>query len=75
MDLGAVVINGYSAFTKAPVLLEPHYQIVLYHMQDTHYGSFTPRQRCIRSILQPQSTGLSATSAVSVLEFIAESHL
>ena len=27
-NLGAMVMNGYSAFSKAPVLLEPHRQIV-----------------------------------------------
>ncbi len=31
MDLEAMAMNGYSAFLKAPVLLEPHYQIVLRH--------------------------------------------
>ena len=28
VDLGAIVIKGYSAFPKAPALLEPHHQIV-----------------------------------------------
>ena len=28
MDLGVMVMKGYSAFLKAPVLLEPDYQIV-----------------------------------------------
>ena len=28
VDLGAMPMKGYSAFPKAPVLLEPHYQIV-----------------------------------------------
>ena len=28
VDLGAMVMKGYSAFPKAPVLLEPHHQIV-----------------------------------------------
>ena len=28
VDLGEIAIKGYSAFPKAPALLEPHYQIV-----------------------------------------------
>ena len=28
VDLGAMVMKGYSAFLKAPALLEPHDQIV-----------------------------------------------
>ena len=28
VDLGAMVMKGYSAFSKAPALLEPHHQIV-----------------------------------------------
>ena len=28
VDLGAMAMNGYSAFSKAPALLEPHHQIV-----------------------------------------------
>ena len=28
VDLGVMAIKGYSAFPKAPALLEPHHQIV-----------------------------------------------
>ena len=28
VDLGAMAMKGYSAFPKAPALLEPHHQIV-----------------------------------------------
>ena len=28
VDLGALAMKGYSAFSKAPALLEPHHQIV-----------------------------------------------
>ena len=28
VDLGAIAMKGYSAFPKAPVLLEPHHQSV-----------------------------------------------
>ena len=31
-------MKGYSAFPKAPALLEPHHQIVYCHIQDTHRG-------------------------------------
>ena len=32
VDLGAIAIKGYSVFPKAPALLEPHHQIVKYHI-------------------------------------------
>ncbi len=40
--LGAMAIKGYSTFPKALALLEPHYQIILCHIQDNHWGSLTP---------------------------------
>ena len=42
VDLGAMVMKGYSAFPKAPALLEPHHQIVKCHIQDTRWrgGSY-----------------------------------
>ena len=56
--LGAMAINGYSAFPKTPALLEPHHQIVQCHIQDTRYGGgLTPLQRYSQCILQPQLTG------------------
>ena len=42
VDLGAMAIKGYSSFTKAPALLEPHHQIVWCHIQDTHWGRSYP---------------------------------
>ena len=36
MDIGAM--KGYSAFSKAPALLEPCHQIVKCHIQDTRWG-------------------------------------
>ena len=30
-------MTGYSAFPKAPVLLEPQHQIVSCHIQDSHW--------------------------------------
>ena len=38
--LGRMPIKGYSVFPKDPALLEPHHQIVLCHIQDTHWESF-----------------------------------
>ena len=38
VELGAMAMKGYSAFPKAPALLEPHHQIVLCHIQDTCCG-------------------------------------
>ena len=35
VDLGTMAMKGYSAFPKAPALLEPHHQIVECHIQDT----------------------------------------
>ena len=51
VDLGAMAMKGYSAFTKAPALLEPHHQIVQCHLQDIRWGGcLTPLQRRSRSI-------------------------
>ena len=57
VDLGAMAMKRYSAFPKAPALLEPHHQIVKCHIQDTRWGGHTPLQRSSRCILQPQPTG------------------
>ena len=37
LDMGVKAIKGYSTFPKAPEL-EPHDQIVLCHILDTHLG-------------------------------------
>ena len=42
VDLGEMAIKGYSAFSKAPALLEPHHQIVWCHNQDTRWGGSYP---------------------------------
>ena len=52
-----MAIKGYSKFLKALALLEPHHQIVLCHIQDTHWGwGLTPLQRSSLYFLQPQPT-------------------
>ena len=42
VDLRAMTVNGYSAFSKAPALLEPYNQIVLCYTQDTRWGGSEP---------------------------------
>ena len=64
VDLRAMAMKRYSAFPKAPALLEPHYQIVKCYIQDTRWGSY-PLQRCSRCILLPQPTGLYLFSVYS----------
>ena len=57
VDLAVMAMKRYSAFPKAPLLLEPHHQIVWCHIQDTRcWEGFTPLQRCSRCILQFQPT-------------------
>ena len=41
MDQGAMAMKGYSAFPKAPALLEPHHQIVKYRIQNTRWAVLT----------------------------------
>ena len=57
VDLGAMAIKGYSAFPKAPALLEPHHQIFSVIIRTLMGGDLTPLQRSSRCILQPQPTG------------------
>ena len=58
VDLGAMVMEGYSAFLKTSALLKPHRQSVCCHIQDTHWvGCVIVLQRCNRCILQPQPIG------------------
>ena len=38
VDLEAMAMKGYLALPKATALLEPHHQIVLCHIKDTHCG-------------------------------------
>ena len=42
VDLGALAVKGYFAFSKAPAIQKPHHQIALCHTQDTRWrGSYT----------------------------------
>ena len=58
-----MAIKGYSAFPKAPALLEPQHQIVLCHIHDSRWweGDLTYLQRSNRCILQLQPTGQHTT--------------
>ena len=38
VNLGAMAMKGYTAFPKAPAILEPHHEIVLCHIQDACCG-------------------------------------
>ena len=35
VDLGVMAMKGYTAFAKVSPLLDPHYQMVYFHIQDT----------------------------------------
>ena len=68
VDLGAIAMKGYSAFPKAPVLLEPH--------QDTRWEEeLTPLQRSSRCILQPQPTGHLYMIKVYIYIYISNHHV
>ena len=51
--------DEYSAFLKAPALLDLYHQFVYCQIQDTRSRNSTPLQRCRRCIQQPLPTGLS----------------
>ena len=51
-------MKGYSAFSKAPALLEPHHQIVQCHIQDTHQGGVLPlRRKAVSVFYSPSRLG------------------
>ena len=53
-------MKEYSAFPKAPVLLEPCHQSVIFKTL-VGGGVLSPLQKCSQCILQPQLVGLSIT--------------
>ena len=57
VDLGVMVMKRYSAFPKAPALLEPHHQMVSCHIQET------PLQR--QFIQQPHVYTLGLDNCIS----------
>ena len=56
-DLAVMVRKGYSTLPKSPALLKPHTQMVLCHIQDTHWRHLALLQRSSLYTLQPQVTG------------------
>ena len=56
VDMGAITMNGFSAFPKASALLDPQHHIVYRHIQDTHSGCLSSLQRWSRCIQQPELT-------------------
>ena len=57
VNLGAMAMKEYSAFSKASVVLASLHQIVKCHIQDTRWGCLNPLQRSSLCSLQPQPTG------------------
>ena len=56
---GSIGNEGFSGFPNAPALLKPHHQIVLCHIQSTHWNwGITHLQRCSRYILLLRPTEL-----------------
>ena len=49
VDQGVIAVKEYSALPKAPALMEPHHQSVLYHIRTLVRG--------VLLIMQPQVTG------------------
>ena len=68
VNLGAMVMKGYSLFPKAPSILEPHQQIFLYYIQNTCWKSLTPLQKSSRCILQFQPTE-QYTKSFQIIQF------
>ena len=58
VDLGVMAMKSYSAFPKAPALLELYHLIVKCHIQGTCCEGFIHLPRCSWCILQPQPIGL-----------------
>ena len=81
VDLGAMAMKRYSAFPKAPALLEPHHQIVKCHIQDTCWRgvlplcreavgvSFSPSRLGNKTIKFPISTALFTQLNVKTVLF------
>ena len=59
VNLGAMAKKGYSAFPRAPVLLEPHHQIIQYHIQEIQcgWGVLPLCREAVSVFCKPQSIG------------------
>ena len=57
VDLGAMAIKGYSVFSKAPTLLEPHHQIVCVISWTLIGGDLLLRKEAIGVFYSPSRLG------------------
>ena len=62
VNLGEMAIREYSTFSKAPALLEPHHQIVQYHIQDIYW-----RKDAVGVFYSPSQLGHSSIWVWSVM--------
>ena len=64
VDPGVMAMKEYSAFPKAPVLLEPHHQIVYCHVLDTCWkrGGSYPSAK-----IQPMYSSATADWAEAIM--------
>ena len=71
VNLGAMAMKGCSTFPKAPALLEPQYQIVLYHIQDSHCrGSLSSAEKQSVYSTLPVNWAICDWSSNKILEVI-----
>ena len=57
VNLGEMAMKEYSAFPKAPVLLETHHQIVQCHNQDTRLGVPPLSKEAVGAFYRPSQLG------------------
>ena len=59
VDLRVIAMKRYSAFPKAPALLEPHHQVVQCHIQDTRLGILPLCRGAVSVFYSPSRLGNS----------------
>ena len=57
IDLWAMAMKGLSTFPKAPASLEPHFQIIYCHIQDTSWGIIPFCREAIGIFSRPNRLG------------------
>ena len=60
-------MKRYSAFPKAPVLLEPHHQIFYCYIQDTGRGGITPFREAVGVFYRLSHGVVRLSSALGVV--------
>ena len=75
VDEGAMAIKEYSAFPKAPLLLEPHHQIVKCHIHDTRcgWGSYPSLKK--QSVYFTASPDCASSCELIVLAYLYYYHI